>query len=64
MMQKLRSAKSRDNGGPSKASNWNAAKTNCRGKLSRECVGFDRLGRVRAREQIIHCLILTGEREP
>jgi hypothetical protein len=27
-------------------------------------VSFNRLGRVPAREQIIHCLISTGERKP
>jgi hypothetical protein len=33
-------------------------------ELSPEPVGFDGLGRVPAREQIVHCLIPTGERKP
>ena len=32
--------------------------------LSPKPVCFDRLGRVPAREQIVHCLIPTGERKP
>jgi hypothetical protein len=33
-------------------------------ELSPKPVCFDRLGRVPAREQIVHCLIPTGERKP
>jgi hypothetical protein len=33
-------------------------------ELSPKPVSFDRLGRVPAREQIVHCLIPTGERKP
>jgi hypothetical protein len=32
--------------------------------LSPKPVSFDRLGRVPAREQIVHCFIPTGERKP
>jgi hypothetical protein len=33
-------------------------------ELSPKPVSFDGLGRVPARERIVHCLIPTGEREP
>jgi hypothetical protein len=33
-------------------------------ELSPKPVCFDRLGRVPAREQIVHCLMPTGERKP
>jgi hypothetical protein len=33
-------------------------------ELSPKPVSFDGLGRVPAREQIVHCLIPTGERKP
>ena len=35
-----------------------------RHELSPKSVKFDGVGRVPAREQIVYCLILTGEREP